>query len=219
MQKAEYKRTCPKCNCDIVYTSLDSFRHSIPTSKCRWCCNVLRGNVSNRNGCHHTEKSKLAISKSRTGKKLPFTTRIKMSMGQKKRYSNPIELQKMAVAVKEAMHRPDVRRKHINALHKSKWLKVKTDIGQMELLTKLNVCGFQFEPNYQVHTDLDLFYVDGYDPVHNIAIEYDSKYHKSIGQQTKDRIRERKIIDFLHPNKFWRYDSETKTISNILEKS
>lgn len=148
-----------------------------------------------------------------------MTTRIKMSSGQKRRYSNPIELQKMADAVKLAMHRPDVRKRHMRALYRSNWLKVKADVGQMELLSKWNRLGFRFEPNYQVHTDTDLFYVDGYDPNHGVVIEYDSKYHKSLGQQEKDRVRERKIIDALQPKKFWRYDSGNKTISNVLEKA
>ena len=219
MLNVEYKRTCPECLRDIVYTSLDSLRHSKSTSKCRWCCNVLRGKTSNRRGCHHKESSKHLISLSQKGVRRSMTTRIKMSRGQKRRYSNPIELQKMADAVKLAMHRPDVRQKHMRALHRSNWLKVKADVGQMELLSKWNRIGFRFEPNYQVHTDSDLFYVDGYDSKCGVVLEYDSKYHKSIGQQEKDRVREKKIIDALQPRKFWRYDSETKIMSNVLEKA
>ena len=219
MHNLEYKRKCPECNRDIVYTSLDSFRHSRPTSKCRWCCNVLRGKTSNRNGCHHTNDAKRKISAACMGRKRPMATRLKMSSGQKKRYSNPIELQKMTNAVSKAMHRPDVRAKHMAALHRTKWLRVKMDNGQAELLEKWNRLGFKFEPNYQVHTDVDLFYVDGYDPLHNVVMEYDSKYHKSVGQQHKDELRERKIIDAINPKKFWRYDSETKMVRNILEKA
>ena len=55
-------------------------------------------------------------------------------------------------------------------LHQSQWLKVKTDKGQLELIDKWNKLGFDFEPNYQVKTDQDLFYVDGYDKEKNVAL-------------------------------------------------
>lgn len=213
----EYKRACPSCGKDIVYVSLDSFRHSKPTTKCRWCCNVLRGKESNRRGCRHSDATKALISVAQKGKKLSMDTRLRMSMAQKKRYSNPTELQKMTLAVTKAMHRPDVRSRHMDALHNSQWLSVKTDNGQMELLAQWNALGYNFQPNYPLRTGTDLFYLDGYDSVKNVVIEYDSKYHRSVGQRKKDSIREQKIIDALQPIEFWRYDSGTKTIKNILE--
>ena len=216
MQEQYYKRNCPDCGKEILYTSLASFRRVNPNSKYRYCCNVIRGNPSNRKGCKHSGESKSLISKSQTGRKLSLHTRFLMSSFQKNRYSNPSELQKMATAVKLAMHRPDVRKKHIEALNNSKWLKVKTDIGQLEMLDKWNKLGFKFEPNSQLKTDYDLFYVDGYDPIHNIVLEYDGKYHTSVGQQKRDLIRQQKIIDILHPKKFWRYDSKNKSFQNVL---
>ena len=213
----EYKRACPSCGEDIVYISLDSFRHSKPTTKCRWCCNVLRGKSSNRKGCHHSDATKTFLSVTQRGKKMSMGTRIKMSTAQKKRYSNPQELQKMSAAVKKAMHRPDVRARHMDALHNSQWISVKMDRGQMELLTQWNALGYNFQPNHPLRTGTDLFYLDGYDSIKNVVIEYDSKYHQSIGQQKKDSIREQKIINALQPKEFWRYDSGTKTTKNILE--
>lgn len=140
-----------------------------------------------------------------------------MSNGQKRRCSDPDEIVRMSERARVAMHRPDVRSRHLDALHKTKWLVVKTDIGQLELLEKWNRMGFHLRPNYPLRTSNALFYLDGYDKTHNVVLEYDSKYHKSLGQQKKDRIRETKIIDALQPKKFWRFDSETKTMKNILE--
>ena len=217
MQKIEYKRDCPQCGKEISYASLDSFRHVKPNSKCRYCCNVLRGKSSNRKGCRHTDESKKLISVSQVGIKKSMPTRIAMSLGQIRRCSDPDERRKMSERAKIAMHRSDVRSRHIAALHKTKWLVVKTDNGQLELLDKWNRLGFHFEPNYQVHTDSDLFYIDGYDKKKNVVLEYDSKYHKSVGQQKKDKVREQKIIDALQPKKFWRFDSDSKTMKNILE--
>jgi hypothetical protein len=154
----------------------------------------------------------------RTGCILSDELRRKLSEAQTERYSKSEEKQKTSAAVKTAMHRPDVRKRHIDALHQSKWLKVRTDKGQVELLEKWNRLGFEFESNYQVHTDTDLFYIDGYDKNHNVVLEYDSKYHNKGHQQKKDLIRQSKIIDILTPKKFWRYNAVNKQCENVLEK-
>ena len=219
MQSNVFKRNCPECKKEIIYISEETFRKSKPESKCRYCSNVLRGNPSNRRGCKHTEDSKAKISFFQTGIKRSINTRTAMSLGQKLRCSNPNEIRKMSERAKIAMHRPEVRRKHLNALAKTKWLIIQTDNGQLEILNKWNRLGFHFEPNYQVHMDGFLAYVDGYDPINNVVLEYDSKYHKSIGQQHRDKIREQKIINALQPKKFWRYNVENKTFKNVLEKA
>lgn len=134
-----------------------------------------------------------------------------------RRFENPEERERTSRAIKIAMHRPDVRKRHIDALHQSQWLKVKTDKGQLELLEKWNGLGFKFEPNYQVHTDTDLFYVDGFDKEHGVVLEYDSKYHNTLGQQKKDLIRQNILIDVLKPKKFWRYNAVNKSFEDVLK--
>ncbi len=37
-------------------------------------------------------------------------------------------------------------------------------------------------------------------------------------QQIRDAERQQKVIDILHPKKFWRYDAVNKTITNVLGK-
>jgi hypothetical protein len=94
-------------------------------------------------------------------------------------------------------------------------LRVKTDKGQLELLKKWNELGFKFEPNFQIHTDTDLFYVDGYDKEHNVVLEYDAKYHIRPIQRRKDLIRQNKIIGLLNPKVFWRYNSVTNKFEDV----
>ncbi len=48
----------------------------------------------------------------------------------------------------------------------------------------------------------------------NVVLEYDGRYHSK--PQQKDLLRQQKIIDILKPKKFWRYNSTTKQIKNIL---
>ena len=56
-----------------------------------------------------------------------------------------------------------------------------------------------------------------YDSDYNVVIEFDGKYHKKPSQKRKDLIRQSKIINNLHPKKFWRYNSVDKTITNVVE--
>ena len=186
---------CSNCGEDKILKTRENVRRSLRYSK--WC-----------NKCRAPLKT--------LGKKDSDENKQRKSDSQKRRYSNINERIKTKTLVKEAMHRPDIRKKHLDALHQSQWLKVKTDKGQLELIDKWNKLGFDFEPNYQVKTDQDLFYVDGYDQKHNIVLEYDSKYHQKLGQKQKDLLRQNKIIEILRPKKFWRYDSVNKQFKSII---
>lgn len=88
------------------------------------------------------------------------------------------------------------------------------DKGSLEFGKWLNEKGYDFQSQYyipEMGASLDF-----YNPTTNVVIEYDSRYHHSPKQQIKDRERERKIIDLLHPVAFWRIDEKTKTARNIL---
>lgn len=187
----KYKRKCPKCGRELYHaTEL-----------------ILQQSIKGNRACYKCV---------RTGVKRSESVCLQLSLAHKSRYCNVEEKAKTSEQVKLAMHRPDVRKKHIEALHHSKWIKVRTDKGQLELIEKWNRLGFKFEPNYQIHTDTDLFYVDGYDKEHNVVLEYDSKYHNKPYQQQKDLVRQQKIISILNPKKFWRYRSINKHWENVI---
>lgn len=212
-----YMVYCPECGRQRSYkqncTALHSVRNNLV---CKVC--VHKGNKHYLYGKelprHIIEKARL----SNIGKKHTDTHKSKISIAMKSRYLLDESRKKTSIITKCAMHRPDVRRKHIEALHHSKWLKVRTDKGQLELLEKWNKLGFSFIPNYQIKTETDLFYIDGYDPVHNVVLEYDGKYHLKLGQQEKDIIRQNKIINILNPKKFWRYNVVNKKWINVIER-
>ena len=218
MKITEYHRKCPDCKKDIYYSSLHLLLcANSKNTKCRYCCNVIRGKPSAFKGKYHTNEVKKKISISKLGTKQSDITKKKMSEYRKKLYSNQSEVEKLTKKVSMAMKRHDIRIKHLKALSESRFLGKMVDNGQLELLNKWNKLGFHFEPNYQLHTDIDLFYIDGYDKEKNVVVEYDSKYHTRRNQKEKDLIRQNKIVNILMPKKFWRYNSETKTIKNILE--
>ena len=189
----------------------------------------LIGNTR-RLGYKMSEETKLKISLANKGRAhwnkgghLSDTTRTKMSLARKgiphpwmRRVPTDETKMKLTMASKNAWKAPYIRKKYHDALQKTKWINVRTDKGQLELLEKWNRLGFQFQPNYQVRTDTDLFYIDGYDPVHNVILEYDGKYHHKPGQKEKDTIRQQKIIQTMNPKKFWRYNAVNKTFQDIL---
>ena len=188
-KKQQWIRTCPICKGKIIYIIYRTW----------WRANKLNRKCNN---CQSEIRKKTQFRKGEVSDRLL------------KFYSNEEERIRIQKLTKEAMHRPDVRKKHLDALHQSKWIKVKTDKGQLELIEKWNRLGFNFQPNYQLKTDVDLFYVDGYDKEKNVVLEYDSKYHKR--QEEKDLVRQEKIIDILKPKRFWRYDVVNKQFRNVL---
>lgn len=290
MNKSEHKRNCPKCNRELIYSTIKNFKDANKNnSLCRSCCissskfktgytPINKGIVKSKFDAHikkyknvkrfieykygmdieqyyklkeiKLNNSIIRKTKNNTCKNnirkcpscngdihhyctdIQFKYNIKCnnvcrkcadkSKGKKisdrliDHYKCDNNKKNLSILIKKAMHRPDVRKKHIDALNQSKWLKVKTDKGQLELLEKWNRLGFNFEPNYQIKTDTDLFYIDGYDPIHNVVLEYDSKYHNRLQQKEKDLNRQQSIIKAISPKKFWRYDAVNKQYRNIV---
>jgi hypothetical protein len=150
---------------------------------------------------------------------LDIKEKQKSSIAQRKYWKiHPEEKKKRSILTKKALHSPEIRKRHIKALVETKYLGKSVDKGQLELLDKWKLLGFNFQPNYQIHTDDFLCYLDGYDKEKNVVLEYDTKYHSSIGQKEKDLVRQQKIIDILKPKKFWRYDAVNKQFKNVLER-
>ena len=218
MDCTEYKKCCPQCGTIQRYKSKYILNKSIKKNiKCLYCSNVIRGKTSNRLGCHHTDATKKLMSSLKIGVKRTENSKKKQSQSRKNLYKDPLKKELLSKRIKEAMNRPDVRKKHIKSLSESKHLGKSVDKGQLEMINCWNKFGFNFILNYQVYTDDFLCYLDGYDKEKNVVLEYDSKYHNKFGQKEKDLIRQQKIINILKPKKFWRYNSITKQCKNVLE--
>lgn len=203
-QQKIWKRNCSSCGAEVSYKRYSSW----------W-----RANASNRIclACAKTKRKETQFHCGHTVRLTEDSLKL-LRQSLKATYSQKSVRTKVSVAVKKAMHRPETRKKHIEGLHRSKWLKVRTDVGQIELLNKWNSLGFVFETNYQLKGEDFLYYVDGYDPIHNVVLEYDSEYHyRRPSIKEKDEIRQENIINVLKPSKFWRYNSVFKTWKNVIE--
>lgn len=206
-------KRCPSCKIEIVgkdrsETTKFNVSHSITKGKvCHSCIKVGKPTWASL----HKEEMSKAVS----GNKHPFYGR-KHTKEFKKWQSDRLRGRKLPEETKEKLHYsntkawkvPSVRRKYNEALMRTKWLKVRTDVGQIELLSKWNRLGFNFHPNYQVKVGDDLFYIDGYDSNNNVVLEFDSSYHDRPSQSMKDLDRQKKIIKILNPKRFWRYNAK-----------
>jgi hypothetical protein len=217
----KHVRRCPDCNKEIVYRQQSSYcdakRNNSICRLCSYSSDSIRlkrslshkGKPSGFKGKRHAIESKIQMSKWHIGKIVSNVTKDKLSNRIVKEETKT----KMSIAAKNHWKNPTTRKKMIDG---SKWVNVKLDKGQLELLEKWNRLGFNFEPNYKIKIDSDLFYIDGYDIKNNVVLEYDGKYHNRRQQKQKDIIRQQKIVFLLKPRKFWRYNSERKQFTMIL---
>jgi hypothetical protein len=227
MNNNQYSRKCPKCENDIFHTELNNCNYA--RKICRPCKSC--GNREKK----HSDESKMKMAVAKLGKRLseshikniskslknikksPHTEKAKKNMSLAKRPPITEETKrKLSVSAKNAWKKPEIRDKYHTSIEKTKWLKVRTDIGQLELLNKWNKLGLEFEPNYQLKTNNELYYIDGYDKKHNIVFEYDSLYHNKHSQIQKDLIRQSNIINTLKPKLFWRFNKKTNSFSECI---
>jgi len=214
-------KRCPSCNNTVVgktgnMNTKHEMAYSITQNKiCHSCIKLGKPTWASLNrqefgsmiagknhpmyGKHHTEEMKQAQRKRYTGRTLSDTHKNNMSIGAKTAWQNP-----------------EIRENYINSLIRTKWLKVRCDGGQVDLINKWNRLGFKFDINYQVKCGNNLYYIDGYDASNNIVIEYDSHYHNKPNQQKKDKIRQDNIISYLSPKKFWRYNKKTGVFLDVI---
>jgi hypothetical protein len=203
-----YKKTCKGCGDIKSYATRDTLNKSTRMDRlCKSCC---------RKNKTFSPEHRKKLSLRKLGGKQSEQSKLRNSVSQKNRFLNPDERKKISECTRLALRRPEVRNNHISALSKINFLGNTVDVGQLELLEKWHRLGFNFEPNYQLHTNDFLCYIDGYDKENNVVFEYDSKYHLKLCQKEKDRIRQCKIIDLLKPKKFWRYNAEHKTFKNVI---
>lgn len=58
--------------------------------------------------------------------------------------------------------------------------------------------------------------LDGYDKKKNVVFEYDEPKHHAPSMVKKDKERERRLIEFLNPRAFWRYDERTSVLRDVI---
>jgi very-short-patch-repair endonuclease len=226
-----YIRICPKCNGEIYHATEKSMASSVKLGRlCRGCSQTGKklsdeskrkmslakiGKLLSKEHSYKISQSNSGVNHPMYGKHHSEEMRKNQSDRYRGRHLSETVKKKLKISNRLAWKRPETRQKYNDSLSKTKWLKVRSDIGQLELLGKWNKLGFKFEPNYQLKTDNFLYYLDGYDKEKNVVLEYDGKYHNSSNQKQKDLIRQQNILDTLNPRRFWRYNKKDNSFRCI----
>jgi len=191
MPKGVYKRKH-----GVVYANQG--KHHSEESKQKMS-KAKHGNT-NRLGKKHTEETKQKLSAIHTGRKLSIETRQKMSANSAKPMLGKLVTKETRNKLREShlgknqteKTKLKLRKLAINRIEKQKTngLPITPCIGkhETEILDVLEeTIGYTIFRQYKVNG----YFLDGYCPNYNLAIEIDEKHHNN--QKEKDLIRENNI--------------------------
>lgn len=238
----EYKKLCPKCQKEMVYSNKYDLKYSIINNKiCRCCSHVGKLPYV------ITEDIRKKLSLSHKGKPSPNKGR-KWSNEYKQRMSNVligrIFSEEHCLKISNSLKGRKLSTKHKSKLKipKSEETKYKLRIATIKDLKNKGIkmgnsgavnynpvaCEFIDKLNKEKGWNLQHalnggeielygYFVDGYDKERNIIFEYDEKHHKSEYKLKKDKIREDNLIKNVKPSQFIRYDEVNNQIINVVD--
>jgi hypothetical protein len=205
-----WTKNCPKCRRIQIYSSKDGLNIAIKNNvRCKSCVKFGIGlgrkfTVEHRNKLSESHKGKQCGSNNgmygKHFKHMPSAIR-KISLASK----GKIISEEQRRLQSEFMSGEDNPMKHLSPeqklkrriafLHRKEKLGIPAciDRGAGELLNQLNSVGFNFKPKRFMEIGYE---ADGYDENRHIWLEYDSPYHSSQRQKSKDLIREKNIINY-----------------------
>lgn len=237
-RKSKPKRNCLICNTEFELKS-NGPSHSKQKYCSRKCTNVSRAEYVDRSWslkcpvCMEVHKYstrenyRRAIRDNRT---MCILCRGRSNKGLKRTEEQRI---KIAEKTREAMNKPDVWNKFINAMrsdeHREKkrilYVKQKEKCGKDNPLYNKTACEFFEQLNKELgwegkHAEnggevtIGGFWVDYYEPNINLVIEWDERHHRYEKKKKQDAYRAKYIIKKIGC-KFLRIDQETLEIKEV----
>ncbi len=171
----EYKRNCPLCGNEIVYSTKKYFDNCIKVNRCCYKCKKNGAKFGSENhffGKTHFIETRRRLSDAGIGQ--PRTLGIKHSDESKR---------KMRISMLERLEK--------------KGIPPSVDVGAPEYFQYQNESGYSFIEDFKLK---DIGYVvDGYDAIQHIVCEFDPPHHfNRPSKQKKDLIRQTNIIDYFN---------------------
>lgn len=230
---SEWNRNCPQCNKIIYYSSKQNLcRAEKNISVCRSC---------KMTGRFHSKETKEKISTSQIGRvpwnknkhgiyssdtlrKISLSSRGRISFRRGKSLSNETKkkISKSLFGKKQSLETRHRRRISMIETLNKKYLKVFPNYNKNacilfeEINKELNWHGQHAENGGEFHIKELGYWVDYYEPIINVVIEFDENRHNSLSKKTKDIQRQKEIEEFLKC-KFYRIaESEFKNWRNII---
>lgn len=187
-------KKCPKCYRIMVYSS----RNSAIKYK-----NVKCGSCSKR-GIKRTEQVKRKLSQQKIGNKNPMFGKPSIMLG--KHHTEETKYKLRVAAIKDLRKKgflPSKKNYNIEACKFIDFLNKKYGWNLQHALNggEIEIYGY---------------FVDGYDKNRNIIMEYDEQKHRNKWKKQKDLIRQNRLIKFLNPQMFIRYDEVENKLYDVI---
>ena len=227
MECHKFKRNCPKCNKEIVYSGKSSLNRADKENRLCNSCSLL--------GNKHT----LNISPPNKGKLSDKINKL-ISCGDIWKINSDWYRKCPSCKTSIKCSTYDNAYRRINMLcHKCGLLKNVGKIPSIETRNKQRVSAIKRIQKYQLFNKpnfnpkacefidklnkergwnlqhalnggevwLSGFYPDGYDKIRNIVFEYDESWHNNSSYKSKDLQRQKIILKKINPSLFLRYDN------------
>lgn len=193
MNDLKYSKVCPKCSAIVFYKTKGAYyANKNKNTQCRRC----KGN----------EHSKILGGRSRP----EFTDEWKKNIAISHKKSE---------VWKSSMNTPEYKEKH-----RQKMLKMIRE-GKSKVAFNPKACDVFDFINQKLKWNglhakngkeqiVDIFFLDYYVPVINVAIEWDEKHHKKPSRYRGDWIKQKVIVDTIGCE-FYRVDDVTKIVRKV----
>ena len=207
----KYTKLCPRCNREMTYLSREVFLHSVAQNR---CCN----NCKNK-GRHPSEITRKKMGAAHVG--LKHTEQHRENIRGQGNPMYGVHRYDELNPFYGKRHSEEARRKMRVAMCK-KVLRMYWSHGRMASIGAGEKAYFdQLERergwfgNRQHFVSHLGYFVDYYEPNHNIVVEYDEPRHYRHGHlREKDRVRMEQIRSYLNCE-FWRYDAYRKQLVKV----
>ena len=218
MDISSFKRNCPKCNKEILYSRKDALKRAENQNRLCLSCSIT-GEKNGFFGKHHSKETLNFISNKLKGKKLSKSHIQNRTISQTGLKRSPETCRKISESQIGKIVSIETRnRQRISAIKR---------LQKYQLYNKPNfnpnVCKFIDKLNNLLRLNLQHalnggevwlrgFYPDGYDKEKNVVFEYDEKWHNNSYKKLKDLQRQKIILDKIKPSQFLRYDEKSNRL-------
>lgn len=193
MQKVVWKKNCPKCGREQVYSCHKAFKlNSDNNTLCKKC-------ATKESGIH---KDKSFFKSDEYRKKMSNSLRITRKICDS--YNTEEHREKLRIAKLNQIRKLGTR--HTYNPNACKFI---------EEYGKNNGLSFQHALNGG-EIIVSGYCLDGYDKKNNIVFEYDEPKHNAPSVKKNDKLREQRIIQKINPKMFIRYDEENDVLYDVI---
>lgn len=235
--KKRWEKSCPKCGKTQVYSSWDSLRNVIRKNTICNSCRASTKKIIPPNGvwkrvCRLCSDDMIYSCRCsfNTGERTnaicrKCSTKISAKYADKSCFQTDEYRTKMSNALKSVRNTDRYGEGFRRKCRENK----QKQIQQQGIQRTYNpaACNFINQFNLKFGTKLQHgmnggecqfigYSLDGYDKERNAIFEYDEPKHNILSVRQKDDERQRRLIDYLHPSHFWRYDEKHNRLIDVV---